>query len=87
MRIVLKFLAALIWFAIAGTVLLIWRFSHFGSLGTLAGNAVFGVATVLGWVFTLALGPVAAIQLWRLRESGRMLSLFLSLFALIYYVV
>jgi uncharacterized membrane protein YhaH (DUF805 family) len=87
MRIVLKFLAALIWWPIAGTVLLIWRFSHLGSLGTLAGNGVFGVATVLGWVFTLALGPVAAIQLWRLRESGRRLSLFLSLFALIYYVV
>jgi len=87
MRTVLRFLAALIWWPIAGTVLLIWRLWHLGSLRALAGNSLFGVATVLGWVFTLALGPVAAIQLWRLQESGRRISLFLSLFALIYYVV
>jgi hypothetical protein len=87
MRIVLRFLAALIWWPIVGTVLLIWRLWHSGSLGTLAANGLFGAATVLGWVFTLALGPVAAIQLWRLQESGRRIALFLSLFALIYYVV
>jgi hypothetical protein len=30
-----------------------------------------GLATLFGWAITLFAGPVAAVQLWRLKESGR----------------
>jgi hypothetical protein len=60
---------------------------HAGDLGKLMMSGGFGQLTAVGWALTLALGPFAAVQLWRMRESGRRASLALASFALLYYVV
>jgi hypothetical protein len=86
-RIVLKILSIALWVAIIGTLLLIWRFWRFGDFGALLATGAFGLITVFGWALTLAVGPFAAFQLWRLRESGRMAASLLAGFNLLYYVV
>jgi hypothetical protein len=78
-------IAVLIGLETATTILLVWRMARLGGLGELARTGAFGLITMLGWVLTLVVGPFAAAQLWRLRESGRRASLFLASFALIYY--
>jgi hypothetical protein len=86
MRIFLKVIAAVIGLEVANTILLIWRMARLGGLSTLIGTGTFGLATILGWFLTLAVGPFAVAQLWRLRESGRRASLLLAAFAFVYYV-
>lgn len=85
MRTFLRVIAVLISLQIAHTVLFIWRMASLGGIGELSRGGVFGLTTILGWLLTLSVGPFAAVQLWRLRESGRRSSLLLSSFALAYY--
>jgi hypothetical protein len=73
--------------AIIGTLLLIWRFWRFGGLGALMATGAFELITVLGWTLTLAEGPVAAVRLWRLRESVRRTTLLLAVYTLLDYIV
>jgi hypothetical protein len=75
------------WVAIIGTLLLTRRFWRFGGFGALMATGAFGLITVLGWTLTLAVGPVAAVRLWRLRESGRRTTLLLAVYTLLYYIV
>jgi len=56
MRIILRIVAVAIWFAIIGTLLLIWRFWRFGDLATLWASGIFGLITFLGWLLTLTVG-------------------------------
>jgi len=86
MRIVLRFVAIIVWLAVAGTARLIWRFWHFGHLAAFIRTG-FGVITLLGWALVLTVGPFAAIYLWRFREGGRRASLLLASSALVYYIV
>jgi hypothetical protein len=74
------------WRQIINTILLIWRISRTGNLGAFMAS-VFGGITILGWLLTFVIGPFAATQLWRLRDSGRRTSLLLALFAFLYYIV
>jgi hypothetical protein len=76
-----------IWISIqiANSILLIWRMASLGGIGELSRSGVLGVTTLFGWLLTLSVGPFAVVQLWRLRESGRKLSLCLSAFAFAYY--
>jgi len=85
MRIILRIFAIVMWWEIIRTIVLIWRFSRLGGLGALM-HGIFGAATILGWLLTLAIGPFASTQLWRLRESGRKASLLLAVYALLYYI-
>ena len=50
-------------------------------------SSALGVATILGWLITLVAGPVAAFQMWRLKESGRRAGLLLFGYALLFYAV
>jgi hypothetical protein len=84
-RIFLRVIAIWISFQIAYSILLIWRMAFLGGIGELSRSGVLGLATILGWLLTLSVGPFAVVQLWRLREIGRKLSLFLSAFAFAYY--
>jgi hypothetical protein len=84
-RIFLRVIAIWISFQIAYSILLIWRMAFLGGIGELSRSGILGLATILGWLLTLSVGPFAVVQLWRLRESGRKSSLFLSAFAFAYY--
>ena len=81
MRIILRILAVIIWVATALMALVAWMLWGLGHFGLVMAGFPRVIKT-LEVVLTLALGPVAAIQLWRLQESGRRMSLFLSLFAI-----
>jgi hypothetical protein len=87
MRILFRIVAISIWLAILGTLQLIARFSHHNGFRELLATGTFGYVTILAWVLVIAVGPFAAIQLWRLRESGRKASLLLATSALLYYLV
>lgn len=87
MRIVLKLLSIALWLGIIGTLLIVLRFWRLGGIRPLMAIGAFGPMTVVGWVLTLAVGPFAAVQLWRLRESGRRAALLLGGFTLLYYFV
>jgi ABC-type Mn2+/Zn2+ transport system permease subunit len=58
----------------------------FTGLEALLATGKFGVATIVGWLITLIAGPVAAIQLFRLRPTGRIATAVLFGSMLIYYV-
>jgi hypothetical protein len=85
MGIVLKVLAIVVGIGVVFTLALVWRFWRLGGFGPLMATGAFGLITVLGWVLTLAVGPVATVQLWRIRESGRLTSLFLAAYGVLYY--
>ena len=80
MRIILRILAVIIWVAAALMAIVAWGLWGLGHGLVMAGFP--RVIKTLEVALTLVLGPVAAIQLWRLQESGRRISLFLSLFAI-----
>ena len=85
MRIILRIFAIVMWWEIIRTIVLIWRFSRLGGLAALM-RGIFGATTIIGWLLILAVGPFAATQLWRLRESGRKASLLLAVYAFSYYL-
>lgn len=62
---------------------------RFGSRGIAALHAtgIFGMVTLLGWLITFIAGPIAAVQLFRLRQSGRIAAAVLFATMLVYYVV
>ena len=86
MPILLKAVAAT---AAASVIFTIWLvlalLSAGADLRVLAAGAL-GVLTIIGWVVTVTLGPVAAVQLWRLKESGRLAAIAVFGFGLVYYV-
>jgi hypothetical protein len=85
MRIILRIFAIVMWCEIIRTIVFIWRFSRLGGLAALM-RGIFGATTIIGWLLILAVGPFAATQLWRLRESGRKASLLLAVYAFSYYL-
>lgn len=85
MRIVLRILAILMGWEIINTILLVHRIWRLGNLAELT-SGLLGATAALGWVLTFVIGPFAAVQLWRLRPSGRKTSLLLAAFALLYYI-
>lgn len=46
----------------------------------------FGILTVVGWGIDVIVGPFAATQMWRLRESGRRSSILLVAYGAFYYI-
>ena len=49
-------------------------------------SGAFGALTTLGWAVSLVAGPIAAVQLWRLKESGRRAAIVVFGYGLAYYV-
>ena len=84
-RFALRIIAGLTAFAVVMTVPVVLRFTTNGGIAALLGTGVFGLLTVLGWLLTLLVGPFAAVQLWRLRPSGRRVTAFLAAYTTIYY--
>ena len=86
MRLVLKTIAAIAASSVAFTAALIVLIVNRGGFPHLLNARFFGFVTLLGWVIGLTLGPLAAVQLWRLRQRGRLAALILFGYGLFYYV-
>jgi|SRR5579872_1367912 len=86
MRIVLRIIAIGIWIAVIGTLGKVWGMWHFDHFVSLMATRSFGILTVVGWGITLTAGAFGATQLWRLRESGRRMALFVFGYAVFYYI-
>jgi hypothetical protein len=72
--------------AVVLTVALAFQFVANGRIGALLSIGVFGVLTLTAWILTVLVGPFAAVQLWRLRQSGRRATALLAAYTTIYYV-
>jgi hypothetical protein len=86
MRTVLRLIAVLAGLSVAQTVIFIVRFGLKGVEALLA-TGVFGALTIAGWLVTFIAGPWAAIQLFRLRQTGRIAAAVVFGTMLIYYLV
>jgi len=73
--------------AVLLTALSVVQFAFSGALVALASSGAPGFATLAAWAVILAAGPVAAIQLWRLRTMGLVVTAMLCALTLVYYIV
>lgn len=87
MRIFLRVIAVVIAMAVVLTALMIVQFTFTGGLDDLVRFGVLGFGTIAGWLITLTAGPIAAVQLWRLRRVGLALAVMLCAIALAYSLV
>ena len=88
MRAILRVIAIL---AAASFLVTVWEVMglvRIGELGimlrTLLEVGIVGWLTAIGWLITLVTGPIAAVQLWRLRATGRIAGLALFGFGAVY---
>jgi hypothetical protein len=87
MRLLIRIVAVLAAVSVLGTVWFVAAFAAAGGLRGLLTSGMLGVLTIVGWVITLIAGPVAAVQLWRFRQSGRRAGIILFGYGLAYYLV
>ena len=71
MRLLVRIVAVLAAVSVLGTVWFVAAFAAAGELQALLTSGLLGSLTIVGWVITLVVGPVATVQLWRFRQSGR----------------
>jgi hypothetical protein len=87
MRLLVRMLAVFAAVSAFATVWFIATFADAGGLLPLLTSGLLGALTIVGWVVTLVAGPVAAVQLWRFRQSGRLAGIILFGYGLGYYLV
>jgi hypothetical protein len=87
MRLLIRVVAVLAAVSVLGTVWFVAAFAAAGGLRALLTSGLLGGLTIVGWVITLVVGPVAAIQLWRLRQSGRRAGIILFGYDFAYYAI
>lgn len=86
MRLLIRIVAVLAAVSVLGTLWFVAAFAAAGGLRALLTSGLLGGLTIVGWVLALVVGPVAAVQLWRLRDSGRRAGIILFGYGLGYYV-
>ena len=87
MKVLLRMLALLVAFAVVATALFVRRIlMHHGPQIGLARHPL-AIITFLRWAMILLIGPFAAIQLWRLKSSGRTATMILLATAMCYYLM
>lgn len=86
MKVVLRLIGLLAGLAVIATALFIIRFAQVGMRPLLATGA-FGAITILGWLVTFIAGPIAFVQLLRVRNSGRIAGVVLFGYMLFYYLI
>jgi len=86
-RVIVRVLAVLAALSVVTTLWFVASFVRAGGLRALLMSGLLGVLTLVGWIITLVIGPVAAVHLWKLRESGRRAGLLLFGYGLMYYVL
>jgi hypothetical protein len=87
MRILLRVVAVVVALAVVLTALMIVQLAVIGSLMALARSGALGALTIAGWLAILTCGPVAAVQLWRLRRIGLTLATMLCAIAVAYLLI
>ena len=87
MKIVLRIIAIIVGVAVVLTAITVVRLASLGGLGAFARSGALGLTTITAWIVILTVGPVAAIQLWRLRRLGLFTTVVLCGIACAYYVV
>ena len=86
MRLLIRLVAILAAWSVLGTLWFVVAFTQHGGTLSLSSNPL-GLLTLVGWLITFSAGPVAAVQLWRLRASGRIAGLVLFGYGLAFYAV
>jgi hypothetical protein len=87
MRLLIRIVAVLAAVSVLGTVWFVAAFAAAGGLRALLTSGLLGGLTIVGWLIALVVGPVATVQLWRFRQSGRRAGIVLFGYGLAYYVV
>lgn len=87
MRIVLRLFALLLAAVVLLTAYYLFYMVRWGYLSPFVRSGALGATTLFAWALVLLLGPFAAVQLWRLRQSGRLAAIVLTLAAMAYYVI
>ena len=70
MRMFLRIVAVLVALAVVLTLLMVIQFAFSGGFTALVRSGGLGMVTIAAWFIILTTGPVASIQLWRLRRVG-----------------
>ena len=86
MIIVLRLLSVFIALNVALTIWAVVSLVRSEFLGTFLSSGL-GKLTLAGWVIVGVVGPFAAVQLWRLRESGRRAAIVCTAVGVLYYIV
>jgi hypothetical protein len=87
MRTLLRLLAVAVVIAVIGTILLVGRFWSFDRFKSLIDSGSYGYVTIFCWLVVVVAGPFAAVQVWRMRRSGLITCLILTLSTFLYYTV
>jgi hypothetical protein len=87
MRFLIRVVAILAAASVLMTVWFVAAFAARAGMGPLLRSGILGGLTLIGWVVTLVCGPIAAVQLWSFRESGRRAGIILFGSGLAYYLV
>jgi hypothetical protein len=87
MRFLIRVVALLAAASVLMTMWFVAGFTTRAGMGPLLRSGILGGLTLVGWIVTLVYGPIAAVQLWRFRESGRRAGIILFGFGLAYYLL
>jgi hypothetical protein len=87
MKILLRVLAILLGLVLITQVDVIVRMVLSGGLTALVHSGALGILTIAGWFLILSAGPLAVVQLWRLRRIGLFITAGLTGLALCYYLL
>ena len=85
MRFTLRMLALLVGASVIFTIIPVARAGSAG-VAKLAASGTFGIVTIVAWAITVVVGSFAAIQLLRLKNSGRLAAAFVFALMAIYYL-
>jgi hypothetical protein len=85
-RVLLRLIALICAFSVVATAIFMTRFGT-GGISALLATGLFGVITLLGWLITFVAGSIAAVQLFRLKSSGRIAAAVLFGTMFTYYFV
>lgn len=83
----LRIVALVAAFTVVGTIWFILGSPDVRDAVLSVASGAFGALTTVGWLVSLVAGPIAAVQLWRLKESGRRAAIVVFGYGLAYYVV
>ncbi|HZM94381.1 MAG TPA: hypothetical protein VFB92_13205 [Vicinamibacterales bacterium] len=86
MTIVLRLMSLFIALQVVLTIRAIAWLARSGFLAAFVSGGL-GRLTLAAWVMLCVVGPVGAVQLWRLRESGRYAAIVFTTIGILYYMI
>lgn len=87
MKITLRIIAVYFVIAFLGSLFEVVSFASRFSPNVFRSLGLIGVLTFIGWGLGILVGPFAAIQLWRLKNIGRLAGVVLFGFVAVYGVI